>query len=105
MSGMRHPTISAWQRQEDGSYAAEINDWSLRVTWHPELDGGRGFTWAAERDGEKVTSEEIFEEIEVAMGAAEERVSPDPDEAPAGADDAEDAGGAGGHPHASGGHR
>jgi hypothetical protein len=79
---MRHPTISAWQRQEDGSYAAEIDGWSLRVAWHPEgaegHGGERGFTWTAERDGDKLSSDELFEEIEVAMGQAEERTAPDP---------------------------
>jgi len=82
MSGMRHPTISAWQRQEDGSYAAELAGWSLRVVWHPESKEGRGFSWIAERDGERHKSEALHEEIEVAMGEAEAMVSPDP--APAG---------------------
>lgn len=79
MSGMRHPTISAWQRHEDGSYAADINGWSLRVRWRPESPGGaRGFTWAAEHGSDKLASDEIFEEIEVAMADAEEHVAPDP---------------------------
>ena len=92
MSGMRHPTISAWQRQEDGGYQAEIHGWSLRVVWHPESRQGRGFSWVAEREGERLKSEEIYEEIEVAMGAAEALVSPDP----APAEDAE-AGAPAGH--------
>jgi hypothetical protein len=81
MSGMRHPTISAWLRQEDGGYAAEINGWLLRVVWHPEPSVTseaqspgpipRGFSWVAERAGERQRSQEIFEELEVAMGAAE----------------------------------
>jgi hypothetical protein len=79
---MRHPTISAWQREEDGSYAAEIDGWSLRVAWHHEgaerFHGQRGFTWTAERDDEKLSGDELFEEIEVAMGQAEEHVAPDP---------------------------
>ncbi len=95
MSGMRHPTISAWQRQEDGSYAAEINGWSLRVAWHAESREGRGFSWVAQRDRERWGSEEIYEEIEVAMGAAEARVTPDPVEAEA--EVAADAGAGGGH--------
>jgi hypothetical protein len=74
MSGMRHPTISAWQRQEDGGYAAELDGWSLRVAWHAESKDGRGFSWVVERDGERLRSEEIYEEIEVAMGAAEARI-------------------------------
>jgi hypothetical protein len=85
MSGMRHPTISAWQRREDGSYAAEIDGWNLRVEWHPESTGGaeghdgeRGFTWAAERGGTEIRSDELFEEIEVAMGDAEAKTAPDP---------------------------
>jgi hypothetical protein len=79
---MRHPTISAWQRQEDGSYAAEIDGWTLRVAWHPEggerYEGQRGFTWTAERDDTTLAGDELYEEIEVAMGHAEERVAPDP---------------------------
>ncbi len=78
MSDMRHPTISAWQRHEDGQYHAEIGGWSLRVVWHPESRQGRGFSWVAEREDERLKSEEIYEEIEVAMGAAEAMVSPDP---------------------------
>jgi hypothetical protein len=100
MSGMRHPTISAWQRHEDGNYSAEIQGWALRVKWHPEPIGGpaegrrRGFSWSAEQGGKKLVSEEIFEEIEVAMGHAEAQVTPDPAEAP---DEAA-------APHESGGH-
>jgi hypothetical protein len=78
MSAMRHPTLPAWQRQEDGGYAAEINGWALRVTWHPERassygahGGHRGFTWKAEREGTKLASDEVHEEVEVAMGHAE----------------------------------
>lgn len=75
MSDMRHPTVSAWQRQENGSYAAEINGWTLRTVWHPERSGEhRGFGWTAERDGKKLASHEIHEEIEVAMGHAEAEV-------------------------------
>ena len=77
MSGMRHPTISAWQRQEGGGYTAELHGWTLRVRWHPEsAGGGRGFTWEAEQTGSKLSSEETFEEIEVAMAHAEARVAP-----------------------------
>jgi hypothetical protein len=91
---MRHPTISAWQRQEDGSYAAELHGWSLRVTWHPESAEGRGFSWVAERDDERQKSDAIYEEIEVAMGAAEAQVSPD---AAAPAPESEEAAPAGHH--------
>ena len=74
MSGMRHATISAWQRHEDGSYAAEIEGWALRVKWHPEsAEAHRGFSWQAEHEGQKLVSQEISEEIEVAMAHAEEQ--------------------------------
>jgi hypothetical protein len=76
---MRHATISAWQRHDDGSYAADINGWSLRVKWRPEsADGGRGFTWQAEQGSNKLASDELFEEIEVAMAHAEEQIAPEP---------------------------
>jgi hypothetical protein len=76
---MRHATISAWQRHEDGSYAADINGWSLRVKWRPEgADGGRGFTWQAAHGSNRLASDEIFEEIEVAMAEAEAQVAADP---------------------------
>jgi hypothetical protein len=78
MSVTRHATLPAWQRQENGGYAAEINGWALRVEWHPERAssygahaGHRGFTWKAEREGTKLASDEIHEEIEVAMAHAE----------------------------------
>jgi hypothetical protein len=78
MSVTRHATLTAWQRQENGSYAAEINGWALRVEWHPEHapshgahGAHRGFTWKAEREGTKLGSDEIHEEIEVAMAQAE----------------------------------
>jgi hypothetical protein len=98
---MRHPTVSAWQRQEDGSYAAEINGWALRVVWHPEGEAeghgpSRGFSWAAEHEGKKLASSEIFEEIEVAMAHAEEQADP----APSGATEpAAEAATAGDHGH------
>jgi hypothetical protein len=83
MSTMKHATIAAWQRHEDGRYAAELDGWALTVAWHPEGTLGlhgprRGFTWVAEQAGNKVESAEIFEEIEVAMAAAEARVVADP---------------------------
>jgi hypothetical protein len=83
MSGMRHPTLSAWQRHEDGSYAAEINGWVLRVKWHPEERGQRGFSWEAAYGGEKFRSTEIHEEIEVAMAEAEAHVDAAASAAPA----------------------
>jgi hypothetical protein len=75
MSSTRHPTLPAWQRQENGGYAAEINGWALRVAWHAEHasehGAHRGFTWEAERGGVKLASDEVHEEIEVAMAHAE----------------------------------
>ena len=78
MSGMRHATISAWTREEDGSYAAELHGWALHVTWHPESGASRrGFRWEARPPaGPKLTSDELYEEIEVAMAHAEERAEP-----------------------------
>jgi hypothetical protein len=79
MSGMRHATISAWLRHADGGYGADRNGWSLRVKWHPESpSGSRGFSWEAEQGSNKLASEEIFEEIEVAMAQAEEQVAANP---------------------------
>jgi hypothetical protein len=80
MSTIKHATVSAWQRQEDGSYAADINGWSLRVKWRPESPTERrGFHWFAQREGVKLHSHEIHEEIEVAMALAEEVAAPDPE--------------------------
>jgi hypothetical protein len=78
MSGMRHATISAWQRHEDGSYAAELHGWTLHVSWHPEEHGQRGFSWQAEQGETKIVNTEIHEEIEVAMAAAEAHADPGP---------------------------
>ncbi len=81
MSTHKHATISAWQRQEHGGYIAEINGWQLRVHWHPEADAGasraatkqRGFSWDAKHgDLPRFVSRDLFEEIELAMVAAEE---------------------------------
>lgn len=72
MSAMRHPTISAWHREENGSYAAELSGMNLHVRWHPERPGrARGFSWAASKGEEKHVSRDIYEEIELAMVAAE----------------------------------
>jgi hypothetical protein len=87
MSGMRHPTVSAWQRQEDGSYAAEIDGWALRVRWRAESAGERrGFLWTAEKPGARLAADEVAEEIEVAMGHAEEAIEPAADGAAEGAE-------------------
>lgn len=76
MSGMRHATISAWQRHEDGSYAAEINGWNLKVKWRPESpDERRGFLWEAEKEGgSKLAASAVCEEMEVAMAEAEKAI-------------------------------
>jgi len=78
MSVLMHPTISAWQRDHDGSYKADLHGWSLRVRWRPEgVDGERGFWWEAERPGAvKRVDPELHEEIEVAMAHAEQFVAP-----------------------------
>lgn len=79
---VKHPTVSAWQRDhEEGGYTAELHGWTLRVRWIPERPGElRGFVWeTVDPSGNKVTSREIHEEIEVAMAYAEERAAPDPE--------------------------
>ncbi len=72
----KHATLSAWQREHDGGYKAEIDGWTLEVKWHPEGKGKRrGFSWTAEREGASKLaggSDEPIEEIENAMVAAEE---------------------------------
>lgn len=70
----KHPTISLWQREEDGSYKAELEGLALHVSWHPEKDGARGFSWKAEGDGKSFASEALAEEIEIAMSDAESAV-------------------------------
>lgn len=78
---LRHATIPAWQREENGSYAAEIRGWKLRVRWVPERPGQhRGFLWEIRSPtGAKLSAREVEEEIEVAMAIAEEQVAPDPE--------------------------
>ena len=73
MSTHKHATVSAWQRQEHGGYAAQIEGWELRVHWHPEAPGKkRGFSWDAKQgDLPRFVSRDLFEEIELAMVAAE----------------------------------
>ncbi len=72
----RHATISAWQRHEEGGYHAEIEGWTLVVEWHPETETTpRGFSWKAQKDGDKLVSEDLYEEIEVAMADAEAEVA------------------------------
>jgi hypothetical protein len=77
---LKHATISAWQRDhEEGGYRAEIRGHTLHVRWVPERPGQRrGFTWeVADPSGGKVTSTGLYEEIEIAMADAEQRVAPD----------------------------
>jgi hypothetical protein len=78
MSILRHPTLTAWQRDEQGGYRAEINGWALRVTWRPAHDHHRrGFRWEASRPGgPTLHAEEVYEEIEVAMADAETVATP-----------------------------
>ncbi len=81
MSGP-HATISAWSRNgHEGVYQAELHDWSLRVSWSPNTPTTRGaFRWQAERDGADEHAPELdFEEIELAMAAAESFAKQDAD--------------------------
>jgi hypothetical protein len=76
-----HATVRAWQREEDGSYKAEIAGHLLHVVWHPEAGGKRrGFSWharpAADPDAKpSIESEKLEEEIEIAMAQAEHAVA------------------------------
>lgn len=80
MSVLMHATVSAWRREEDGSYAAEINGWNLHVRFRPETAAeGRGFLWSAHGPGGvKRKAHEAHEEIEIAMAEAELCANPDP---------------------------
>ena len=72
---VRHPTISAWQRDHhDGTYSSECAGFALRVEWSPNTADTRGsFHWTAEHDGAKAhRSHEHFEELEAAMADAED---------------------------------
>ncbi|MFO0614583.1 MAG: hypothetical protein U0414_18505 [Polyangiaceae bacterium] len=65
--------VSLWQREEDGSYKAEIDGFALHVEWKPEKDGQRGYVWHATGPAEeKLESDHLVEEIEEAMGDAED---------------------------------
>jgi hypothetical protein len=72
----KHPTLSAWHREEDGSYKAEHEGFELLVTWRPESkDARRGFLWkATSPDGKTYEAGDVVEEIEEAMGTAEDAV-------------------------------
>ena len=65
----RPPDMSLWQREPDGSYAAQMNGFNLHVRWRPESAHSRhGFSFSGDGPlGRKIESREIFEEIEVAM--------------------------------------
>jgi hypothetical protein len=73
MSIHKHATVSSWQRDHDGTYAAELNGYKLKVVWVPE--GGsepKGFRWEGEGpDGKRIGNKETQEEIEHAMAEAE----------------------------------
>ena len=68
-----HATVSIWQREDDGSYVAELSGYKLSLKWHREEPGKRrGFTWEAEREGEApFKSALLHEEPELAMAEAE----------------------------------
>lgn len=69
----RHPKLSAWQREEDGSYKSEIDGLTLHVTWRPESkDAPRGFLWKVEGEGKNAEGAAALEEIESAMVEAED---------------------------------
>lgn len=68
-----HPNIAGWTRDHDtGAYSTEVDGWTLVVRWTPNTRERRGFfAWEAEKDGAKETGERHYEEMEVAMAAAE----------------------------------
>jgi hypothetical protein len=70
----KHPTVSAWQREHDGSYHTEMHGWKLRVVWRPPSPGKRrGFSWTAGSALRlSVAAPDVHEEIEEAMLEAEE---------------------------------
>ncbi|MEZ4301074.1 MAG: hypothetical protein R3B70_39425 [Polyangiaceae bacterium] len=83
MSSGKHATVSAWQRDHDGVYTAELNGFQLKVVWVPEeSEEGRGFRWeAVGPDGARTAPRETFEEIELAMAEAEKATEPKEDDA------------------------
>ncbi len=92
MSGP-HPTISAWERDHDeGSYAAELHGWTLKVNWTPNEGDQRGyFSWTAEVGDQKVADEERHEEMQLAMAAAEQHAAHNPPREDEQDDDGDDA--------------
>ncbi|MEM6788348.1 MAG: hypothetical protein AAF928_06405 [Myxococcota bacterium] len=96
MSGP-HPTISAWERdEEEGHYTAEMHGWNLTVSWTPNDGVVRGFfRWSAEVGERKTEDEERFEEMQLAMAAAEAyaaTTSPEEEEEEAPKSEGEDGG-------------
>lgn len=81
MSHLKHATVSAWQRDHEGTYTAEINGYTLEVRWQPEgQDAPRGYLWTAvSPDGKKARGEDLHEEIELAMAEAEAATEPSED--------------------------
>lgn len=67
-----HAKVRLWQREEDGSYKAEIDGLTLHVAWRPEsASARRGFTWKVHGPDTSIESDKIEEEIELAMASAE----------------------------------
>lgn len=74
--------MSAWRLEHDGGYKAELDGFTLSVTWHPEEassarsnEAHRGFSWKVEApDGKVYESADQLEEIEIAMATAEHAV-------------------------------
>ena len=69
-----HPDIAAWTRDHDsGAYSREMDGWTLEVRWTPNTRERRGsFTWTATQDERKERPDRTYEEMEVAMAAAEQ---------------------------------
>ncbi|MCC6644806.1 MAG: hypothetical protein IT374_04435 [Polyangiaceae bacterium] len=67
--------VQRWTRDgHEARYLADLDGWTLTVTWTPEPPKGGpwGFSWSAEGpDGQRAASAELVEEIELAMMAAE----------------------------------
>ena len=86
MSRIKHATVSAWQRDHEGTYTAELNGFTLKVVWQPETERTpRGFRWeAVAPDGSTAAGGELHEEIEIAMAEAEAATDPASESADAG---------------------
>ncbi len=68
-----HPTISTWERDgHEGRYVANLHSWQLAVQWAPNTRTTRGsFSWTAQQGDTVERGDHGFEEIELAMAAAE----------------------------------